>query len=67
MSHFLVSDEVHSMLNKGWNIVTFGAEKVLLTQVHGSQCGGINPTPCVTASVWDGEEKAWRSTGAEWE
>lgn len=67
MSHFLVGDDLHSLLNKGWDIATFGSEKVLLTQVHGSQCGGINPTPCVTASVWDGEEKTWRSTGAEWE
>ncbi|WP_181892906.1 hypothetical protein [Falsiruegeria mediterranea] len=67
LSHFLVSDEVHSVLNKGWDIVTFGAEIVLLSKVHGSQCGGINPTPCVTASVWDGEEKTWRSTDAEWE
>lgn len=66
-SHFLVIDEVHSLLNKGWDVVTFGAERVLLTQVHGSQCGGINPTPCVTASVWDSEEKTWRSTGAAWE
>ncbi len=67
MSHFLVGDDFHSLLNKGWDIATFGAEKVLLTQVHGSQCGGINPTPCVTASVWDGEKKTWRSTVAEWE
>jgi len=67
MSHFLVGDAAHSLLNKGWDVVASGSESVLLTQVHGSQCGGINPTPCVTASVWDPEKKTWRSTGAEWE
>jgi hypothetical protein len=67
MSHFLVEEEVHSLLNHGWDVVDCGPNKVLLADVHGSQCGGINPTPCVTASTWDNEKKRWRTTGAEWE
>ena len=57
MSHFLVEDELHSLLNQGWDIVDLGPHRVLLADVHGSQCGGINPTPCATASTWDTEEK----------
>lgn len=67
MSHFLVDNQLNSLLNKGWEAVSFGRQRVVLADVHGSQCGGINPTPCVTSSVWDGEAKEWRSTSAEWE
>ncbi len=67
MSHFLVGDVLASLLNQGWDVVDLGPNHVLLTDVHGSQCGGINPTPCVTASAWDAEVGIWRSTAAEWE
>jgi hypothetical protein len=60
-SHFMVGDTVTSLLNQGWEVVTFGRQRVLLTDVHGSRCGGINPTSCVEALVWDPEGKVWRS------
>lgn len=60
-SHFLVGDTVTSLLNQGWDVVTFGRNRVVLMDVHGSRCGGINPTPCVEALTWDQEAKAWRS------
>ncbi|MEH6835733.1 MULTISPECIES: hypothetical protein [Falsihalocynthiibacter] len=69
ISHFLVGDVLGSLLNQGWDVVDLGPNRVLLTDVHGWQCGGINPTPCVTASVWDvnAEDGMWHSTAAEWE
>ena len=67
MSHFLIDESLASMLTQGWGMAKLGPHTVLLADVHGSQCDGINPTPCVTASVWDAEEKVWRSTGASWE
>ncbi|SHK08392.1 hypothetical protein SAMN05444000_11872 [Shimia gijangensis] len=67
VSHFLVADNLSSLLNQGWSIISLGPHRVLLADVHGSQCGGINPTPCVTSSIWDNEEMLWRSTSAEWE
>lgn len=67
MSHFLVGDVLASVLNQGWNVVDLGPHRVLLTDVHGSQCGGINPTPCVTASTWDQKKAQWRSATTEWE
>jgi hypothetical protein len=67
MSHFLVGDVLASVLNQGWDVVDLGPHRVLLTDVHGSQCGGINPTPCVTASTWDKETAQWRSATAGWE
>jgi hypothetical protein len=60
-SHFLVGETVTTLLNQGWDIMTFGRHRVLLTDVHGSRCGGINPTPCVESLVWDPDAKAWRS------
>ena len=66
MSHFLVGDVISSILNQRWDVVDLGPNRVLLTDVHGSQCGGINPTPCVTASAWDAEDGIWRSTAVEW-
>lgn len=69
MSHFAIdsSSDVHSMLNRGWNAKTLGPHVVVLADVHGSQCGGINPTPCVSASVWDADAGIWRTTSAIWE
>ncbi|WP_170482794.1 hypothetical protein [Ruegeria arenilitoris] len=67
MSHFLIEDRMFSLLNQGWDMANIGPFRVLLADVHGSQCDGINPTPCVVASVWDADEMVWRSTGAEWE
>ncbi len=66
MSHFLVGDTLQSLLNRGWALSEFGPSTVLLADVHGSQCGGINPTPCVTASTWDKEEEQWRTSVANW-
>jgi len=67
MSHFLVGGVLGSLLNQGWDVVDLGPFRVLLTDVHGSQCGGINPTPCFAASTWDKEGGVWRSIAAEWE
>jgi hypothetical protein len=67
MSHFLVGDDLASVLNQGWDVVYFGSNRVLLTDVHGSQCGGISPTPCVVANTWDRETSQWRGATAEWE
>ncbi|WP_171233595.1 hypothetical protein [Ruegeria sp. HKCCA4812] len=67
MSHFWISEEVHSLLNQGWTVVDFGSQRIVLADVHGSDCEGINPTPCVSASVWDAEAKTWRSTSGSWE
>lgn len=60
-SHFLVGETVTSLLTKGWEMVTFFPHRVLLAHVHGSRCGGSNPTPCVESLVWDREDKVWRS------
>lgn len=67
MSHFLVEEHLFSLLNRGWDMANIGPFRVLLADVHGSQCDGINPTPCVVASVWDADAMVWRSTAAEWE
>ncbi|NOD37129.1 MULTISPECIES: hypothetical protein [unclassified Ruegeria] len=67
MSHFLIEEEVHSLLNRGWTVVEFGRQRIVLADVHGTNCDGINPTPCATASVWDAEAKTWRSSAGDWE
>ena len=64
MSHFLVGDVVASFRNQGWTLVTFGRNRVLLTRVHGSDCGGNSPTPCFVARAWDPEAKVWQSVEA---
>ena len=67
MSHFLVGDVLSSLLNQRWDVVDLGPHHVLLAEVHGAQCSGTNPTPCVTASTWDNETAQWRSATTEWE
>lgn len=67
MSHFMIGSELNSIQNQGWTTTKFGPHTVLLARVHGSNCDGINPTPCVVSSVWDEEAKVWRSASAAWE
>ncbi|WP_425082512.1 hypothetical protein [Ruegeria arenilitoris] len=67
MSHFLIEKEVQSLLNQGWTVVDFGLQRVVVADIHGSNCDGINPTPCVNASVWDADAKTWRSSAGDWE
>lgn len=64
VSHFMVGDVVNSFRNRGWTVFTLGRNRVLLTDVHGSECGGINPTPCYVARAWDPDAKLWRSVKA---
>jgi len=65
VSHFLLGGTVTSMLNQGWDVMTFGRHRVLVLDVHGSRCGGVNPTPCVESLVWDQESAVWRSIQPE--
>ena len=67
MSHFLVGDQLGSLLNQGWEMSDIGRHRVLLAKVHGAQCSGTGLTPCLTASVWDAAVGIWRSAGAAWE
>jgi hypothetical protein len=64
VSHFFIGETLGSFLNQGWTVVTFGRSRVLLLDVHGSDCDGINPTPCFVARVWDEEATTWRSLKA---
>jgi len=67
MSHFMVGDHVSSILNQGWEMYTQGRKRVLVIEVHGTQCDAYGYTPCVAASVWDSEANTWRSASARWE
>jgi hypothetical protein len=67
LSHFLIGDQLYSLLNQGWEMRTLGPHRVLLADVHGTLCEAYGYTPCVTASVWDAEAGAWRSAAARWE
>jgi hypothetical protein len=64
MSHFLVGDVLTSFRNQGWTVLTFGQNRILLTRVHGSNCGGNSPAPCFVARAWEPESKGWRSVDA---
>jgi hypothetical protein len=64
VSHFLVGDVVASFQNQGWTVLTFGRNRVLLTRVHGSRCGGNSPTLCFVVRAWDPDVKTWRSVEA---
>ena len=42
MSHFWVSEKAHSLLNQGWTVVDFGRQRIVLADVLGSSCDGVN-------------------------
>lgn len=63
--NFLIGDVLTTRLAKGWEVVDFPPMTVLLVQVHGVNCGGINLNPCVEAMVWDPTEKRFFSLAPE--
>ena len=67
LSHFMIGDHVSSLLNRGWEMRTLGRKRVLLVDLHGTQCDAYGYSPCVAASVWDAEASTWRSAAARWE
>jgi hypothetical protein len=46
-------------LAKGWRVVDWAGDRIVLLQVHGSACGGTNLRRCYEALVWS--EGAFRS------
>ncbi len=48
----IVGDKSYAYLAKGWKVVEWANLKVLLLEVHGSECGGTNLRKCVRAEVW---------------
>ena len=67
LSHFLVGDQLYSLLNQGWEMRNLGPHRVLLAEVHGTQCDATGYIPCIVAAVWDSEGSTWRSASARWE
>lgn len=51
----VVGAHITERLAHGWALASFNDRPVLLLDVHGSLCGGINPTPCIEALIWDDE------------
>lgn len=51
----VVGGAAHRFLVKGWRVVDWDGVPVLLTQIHGANCGGMGLVRCYEALVWDGE------------
>lgn len=57
----IVGGSTTEFLAKGWRIVDWDGQPVLLLAVHGSECGGTNLRRCYNAMAWS--EGAFRSVG----
>jgi hypothetical protein len=57
----ITDGRAHEFLAKGWKVVDWSNLRILLLEVHGSECGGTNLRNCVRAVVWS--EGAFRSVG----
>lgn len=62
--NLIVAEITTDAQSKGWDVIDFGPNRVVLMDVHGSMCDGINPTPCVAALSWDPEALQFRSITA---
>ncbi len=61
MIHFVVGDQVHSRLGKGWKAVEWAGDTIILLALHGSECGGTNLRRCYEAITWS--EGGFKSVG----
>jgi len=59
----IVNETAFDFLAKGWKIVQWGDQPILLLTVHGSECGGTNLRRCYRAVVWS--EDGFRSVGED--
>lgn len=59
--NFMIDGVIDTRLSKGWTAVDFGPLRVVLSQIHGSECGGTNVNSCVEALVWDAEKAAFNT------
>jgi hypothetical protein len=48
----IVGDRTFSWLAKGWKVVEWAGDRVLLMQIHGANCGRTNLRRCYEAVVW---------------
>ncbi|MGI9424278.1 MAG: hypothetical protein ACR2PA_13885 [Hyphomicrobiaceae bacterium] len=48
----VANKKVTEFIAKGWKVVTWGKQPILLLAVHGSECGGTNLRRCYRAVVW---------------
>jgi len=48
----VVDGTPHDFLAKGWRIVEWGEDRILLIAEHGYECGGTNLRRCYEALVW---------------
>lgn len=48
----IVNDKPTEFLAKGWKIIKWDGQPILLLAVHGSECGGSNLRRCYRAVVW---------------
>ncbi|MXU64125.1 hypothetical protein [Oceanomicrobium pacificus] len=55
MVHALVGGTEGKWLAKGWKVVEWGEDRILLFAIHGANCGGTNLRRCYEAVVWNGE------------
>lgn len=49
----IIGDAVTNLLVKGWQIVDWEGDRILVTAVHGYECGGTNLRHCYRAYVWN--------------
>ena len=52
MVRAIVGDQTFSWLAKGWKVVDWAGDRILLMQIHGANCGGTNLRRCYEAVVW---------------
>lgn len=48
----VVEGKAFRFLVKGWRVVEWGPDRVLLIAIHGYECGGTNLRRCYEALVW---------------
>jgi hypothetical protein len=52
MLRAIVGDQIFTWLAKGWKVVDWAGDRILLMQIHGANCGGTNLRRCYEAVVW---------------
>lgn len=62
---FQAANTAIDRMAKDWQLVDLRGKRAIILHLHGASCGGINPTPCVEALVWDPASARFTTVASE--
>lgn len=51
----ITGGQITKRLAKGWRLIEWGSDRIMLLALHGTECGGSGVDRCYEALIWSGD------------